>query len=125
MSQPRQIAVHQITPGTFVRLRRQALGLGLQDVALMLDTAPAVSTQRRVEWLAAIEADLMPISLRTAIALHDAIRLDLRLLSYWMEVAEGATPSLFDALHMPPPDLGTIATVWMGMDVAGQPEPRS
>lgn len=87
----------RITPGTFVRLRRTALGLTLEHVAMMLETTPGVSTQRRAEWLRAIEQDVLPISLPTAWALHDVIGLDLRGLSYWMAIAEGVKPEQIDA----------------------------
>ena len=83
----------RITPGTCVRLRREALGLSRENVALMLETTPAVSTQRRVEWLAALENDAVEISLPTAWALQEVIGLDLRTLSYWMAVAQEATKS--------------------------------
>ena len=92
------IVVPTITPGTFVRMRREALGLTREQVALMLETEPCVSNWRRAEWLAAIEADLAPISLGTALALHDTIALNLRVLAYWMAIAEGARPSLVDVL---------------------------
>ena len=87
-------ALPRISPGTFVRLQRQARRLSLETVAMMIETSPDVSTQRRVEWLAAIENDAAPISLPVAWALHDTIGLDLRTLSYWMAIAEGIRPTL-------------------------------
>ncbi len=91
-------AVPTISPGTYVRIRRQALCLSLEDVALLLGSDPIIPTVRRVEWLASIEADVTPLSLPTIIALHDAIRIDLRVLAYWMAVAEGARPSLVEVM---------------------------
>lgn len=91
-------AVPTISPGRYVQLRRQALGLTLEDVALLLASTPSVPAVRRVEWLASIEADVTPLSLPTVIALHDTIRIDLRVLAYWMAVAEGARPSLVDVM---------------------------
>lgn len=99
------IDVPKLTPGTFVRLRREALGLSREDVALMLDSVPAVSSRRLVEWLELIESDAAEISVCVAIALHDAIALDLRMLAYWMAIAEGAKPSLLDVLFAPALDL--------------------
>ncbi|WP_295560566.1 helix-turn-helix transcriptional regulator [uncultured Sphingomonas sp.] len=92
------IAVPTITPGGYVRLRRTGLGLSLEDVALLVGSDPSVPTNRRVEWLASIEADVEAISLNTAITLHDAIGIDLRVLAYWMAIAEGARPSLVDVM---------------------------
>lgn len=83
----------RISPGTFIRLQRQARRLTVEDVALLIATSPGVAAPRRAEWLRAIEADCAPISLPTAWALHDAIGLDLRALSYWMAIAEGARPA--------------------------------
>jgi transcriptional regulator with XRE-family HTH domain len=91
-------AVPTISPGTYVRIRRQALCLSLEDVALLLGSVPTIPALRRAEWLASIEADVTPLSLPTVIALHDAIRIDLRVLAYWMAVAEGARPSLVDVM---------------------------
>ncbi len=92
------IAAPKISPGTYVRLRREALHLSLEDLALMLETEPAVCHRRRVEWLTMLEADAEEITLRIALCLHDAIALDLRMLAYWMAVAEGATPSLVEVV---------------------------
>jgi hypothetical protein len=102
---PEPITVPTITPGTYLRLRREALRLSIEDVALMLETDPCVSHRRRVEWLTMLEADAEEISLRTALVLHDAIAIDLRMLAYWMAVAEGATPSLVEVIFASRPDL--------------------
>lgn len=93
------IIVPSISPGTYVRLCRQGCGLTCEQVALMLETDPSVSTRRRVEWLETIESGAEDISLRTALVLQDVIALDLRILAYWMATAEGATPS-HDALDV-------------------------
>lgn len=91
-------AVPTISPGRYVQLRRKALGLSLEDVALLLGSTPAVPAIRRVEWLASIEADVTPLSLPTVVALHDKIGINVRVLSYWTEVAAGMRPSLVDVL---------------------------
>ena len=114
---PQPMPKPRITPGTFVRLRRQALGLSIENLATMLDSVPGVSTQRRVEWLAAIENDVLPITVPTAWALHRAISLDLGVLSYWMEIAEGAAPSLVDALLACGAVTG-VGPVFIGFDPA-------
>jgi transcriptional regulator with XRE-family HTH domain len=100
-------AIPTISPGTYVRIRRQALCLSLEDVALLLGSVPTIPALRRVEWLASIEADVTPLSLPTIIALHDAIRIDLRVLAYWMAVAEGARPSLVDVMFAAGVDVPT------------------
>ncbi len=99
------IAVPTISPGTYVRLRREALGLSRDDLAVMLDTVPGVSARRRAEWLETIETDVEAISVCVALALHDTIAIDLRILAYWMAIAEGAKPSLLDVLFAPSLDL--------------------
>lgn len=81
-----------VTPGAFVRQYREARHLTLEQVALMLETVPRVSARSRAEWLGLIEADEAPISLPTAIALHDAIGVDLRALGLWMAEHQGDTP---------------------------------
>ncbi len=111
----------RISPGTFVRLRREALGLTLENVATMLDSTPCVSTQRRAEWLGAIENDVLPISLPTAYALHDVIGIDMRILSYWMAIAEGAKPSLVETLLACGAVNGTDP-VFIGLDLASGPD---
>ncbi len=95
------IDIPTITPGAYVRIRREALGLSLEDLALMLMTVPGVSAHRRVQWLAMIESGAEEISVCVALALHDTIALDLRMLAYWMAIAEGAKPSLVDVLFAP------------------------
>jgi hypothetical protein len=79
-----------VSPGTYIRLRREELGLTVDEVARKLDTDPDVSARRRAEWLVDIEADAVAISDRTAFVLHDAIGVDLRALAHWIAVAEAA-----------------------------------
>ena len=88
------IVAPSITPGTYIRLRREAAGLTIEDVAMMIESYPQVGVQRRIEGLTMIEADVEPISPSTAMVLHEVIGVDLRILAYWMAIAEGATPSL-------------------------------
>lgn len=118
---PQPVPAPRISPGTYVRFRREALHLSLEDVALMLETTPGVSAQRRAEWLAMIEADVAPISLPTALALHDTIRVDLRVLAYWMALAEGARPSLVELLSSIAPTVGE-GPVIIGLDLGAGPD---
>lgn len=51
-----------LSPGTYLRKRREAAGLELEDLALMLDSSPAVSARARAELLAAVERDAHPVT---------------------------------------------------------------
>ncbi|MEG8025426.1 hypothetical protein QP162_15360 [Sphingomonas aurantiaca] len=66
--------------------------MSVNDLALMLETVPGVSAHRRAEWLTMIETGVEDISVYVALALHDTIAIDLRILAYWMAIAEGAKP---------------------------------
>ncbi len=79
-----------MSPGTYIRLRREAAGLSLADVAGMLDTDPHVSAQRRVDWLAAIEADREAVNERIALALIVVLPIDFAALSLLVANAAGA-----------------------------------
>jgi hypothetical protein len=82
-----------ITPGTYIRLRREACDMTIENVAMEIESDPQVSVSRRIEGLTMIEADVEEISPSTAMVLHEVIGIDLRILAYWMAIAEGATPS--------------------------------
>ncbi|APR53343.1 XRE family transcriptional regulator [Sphingomonas koreensis] len=49
------------SPGTYLRMRREAQGLSLDDVAGLFHTQPPVSLASRADLLRSIEADLTPI----------------------------------------------------------------
>ncbi|MCI4653099.1 helix-turn-helix domain-containing protein [Sphingomonas aquatilis] len=59
-----------MTPGTYIRTAREQLCLGLEDVAARLDSDPHVPVRRRIDWLAAIEADREYVSEHVALALE-------------------------------------------------------
>lgn len=80
-----------ISPGTYIRLTRESLGLTVEQVALKLETDPDVCARRRAAWLTDIEADVESISDRTALVLHDVIDIDLRVLAHWIAIAEART----------------------------------
>lgn len=61
-----------ITPGTYLRLRREANGFTIADVAAMIGTTPFVDQEARRQWLALIEADEMPAAPATIAALRGA-----------------------------------------------------
>ena len=96
------IVAPSITPGTCIRLRREHVGLTIENVAMMIESFPEVSVERRIEGLTMIEADVEPISPSTAMVLHEVIGLDLRILAYWMAIAKGATPLLVGVLLSTP-----------------------
>ena len=78
-----------ITPGTYLRKRREAAGLSLDDVALRTGTIPVWPMHTRAEWLATIEADTAPISVSTAIALFDVVPFDAQVLEALMAIHAG------------------------------------
>lgn len=65
-----------ISPGTYLRLRRQAIGLSVEQVALALGTVPHIPAIDRAEWLKAIEADVQPVTLDASLALKRVIAFD-------------------------------------------------
>ncbi len=87
------IVAPSITPGTYIRQRREEAGLTIENVAMMIESDPPVSVSRRIEGLTMIEADVEEISASTAMVLRDVIGIDLRVLAYWIAIAEGAKPA--------------------------------
>lgn len=65
-----------MTPGTYLRLRREAAGLTRDDIALRTETTPPVSARSRAEWLARVEADIDPVTFGMAFALARWVRFD-------------------------------------------------
>lgn len=49
-------------PGTYIRLRREAARLSIEDVAARVETAPRYSEIDRVAWLHRIESDIATLS---------------------------------------------------------------
>ncbi len=76
------------SPGTYIRLKREELGLTVEQVALQLETDPGVCAHRRAAWLTDIEADAEAISDCTALVLHEVLGVDLRVLAHWIAIAE-------------------------------------
>lgn len=65
-----------MTPGTYLRLRREAAGLSLDEVSLVTQTVPSVCARIRGEWIAAIEQGIVPVSIDVALALQIAFPFD-------------------------------------------------
>lgn len=78
------------TPGAYLKMRRQAAGLSIADVAAMTATEPRVAEHVRAGWLELIEADAMPASFATIVALHHAYRFDLHVLGRLVAISLGA-----------------------------------
>jgi transcriptional regulator with XRE-family HTH domain len=74
-----------MSPGTYIRLRRQADGLTIDDLALMIGTVPADKHIARAEWIATIEQDILPVSLSSALALANELSIDLDVLGQLVE----------------------------------------
>lgn len=55
-----------MTPGEYLRQRREAAGLSRADVAARFHTEPRWSELERADWLARIEEDVEPVTLRVA-----------------------------------------------------------
>lgn len=68
-----------ITPGQYLKNRRHAAGLTAQELALCIDTIPAVCARKRAELIEDIEADLVPMRLSTALVLAAIPPLRIRL----------------------------------------------
>lgn len=60
-----------VTPGRYLRLRREADGLSIEDLALMIDTTVKVCARERGELLKLIEADVAAIGGDVVGALRD------------------------------------------------------
>ena len=69
-----------ISPGTYLRKRREAAGLTLEAVAAKLATEPRLGELDRLAWLRLIEADSVPIGATAIAALHIIFRFDGQIL---------------------------------------------
>jgi hypothetical protein len=76
-----------MTPGAYLKHRRTAHGLGVHDVAAALATEPRLAEHVRAEWLEQIEADIVPMSFNTIVALRRAFAFDLDILAQLAAVA--------------------------------------
>lgn len=92
------------TPGTYLRLRREAQGLSIEDVAAFVRTVPHLDLHGRCTLLRGIEADLTPISddvigsLMRAADEQGSFRFDPEVLVRLIDIAAGDTSRT-------PPDL--------------------
>ena len=79
-----------LTPGAYLKHRRTAAGLSIADVAAAVATEPRIAQHLRAEWLEQIEADVMPATFNTIVALGRAYRFDLEVLHVLASIAMGA-----------------------------------
>lgn len=82
-----------LAPGAYLRLRREAAGLSLDDVAFAMETIPTVSARSRAEWLGQIEAGLAPLQVDVLLALeaHPMLMFDRDVLLALSALAAGLT----------------------------------
>jgi hypothetical protein len=102
-----------VSPGTYIRAAREAGAKPLtrEDVAIGLDSVPPVSARARAELLEQIEADLVPVSVSTAVALASVIPcLDLEHLAELVDAhpAERAPAPRLTRAAAP-------ASLWLGL----------
>lgn len=69
-----------LTPGQYLKTRREAAGLSIADVAERIATVPRWAQHLRRGWLAQIESDQMPASFNTIVVLHQVMKFDLGVL---------------------------------------------
>lgn len=86
-----------LTPGAYLARRRAAAGLSIVDVAIRLGTDPRIAEHARARWIEQIEADAVPASFNTIVALRWAYPFDLEVLERLVGIALGA--------HLMPPQL--------------------
>lgn len=81
-----------ITPGQYLKYRRQAAGLTPLGLALCIDTEPALCAHDRAALIEEIEADLVPTRLSTALVLEKipALAIDLDTLARVVDAYEAA-----------------------------------
>ena len=70
-----------LSPGAYLKHRRAAAGLSVDDVAAATTTEPRWAAHTRTEWIERIEADIMPASFATVAVLRAIYRFDLSVLA--------------------------------------------
>lgn len=107
------------TPGAYLKARRLVKGLCLAEVASRLRTDPPIAELDRVEWLKLIEADTMPASFSTIVALSTVIDLNMGVLIALDMVAQGIlgpdlAPQICALCGSRPQDLKPEFMTWAG-----------
>lgn len=70
-----------ISPGTYLRKRREAASLSSADVAAMIVAEPRLPEHDLIYWLDRIEADVVPATFRTIACLRCCFSFDLDVLA--------------------------------------------
>lgn len=79
-----------LTPGAYLKCRRTAAGLGVEEVADVLSTDPQIAWHERAAWIMRIEADIAPASWTTIVALRQHFLFDLTVLERLLLIHLGA-----------------------------------
>ncbi len=80
LTTPIVISPMLISPGTYLRKRREAAGLSSVDVAAMIVTEPRLPEHDLIYWLDRIEADVVPATFRTITCLRCCFSFDIEVL---------------------------------------------
>jgi len=80
-----------IAPHDYIKLRRQAAGVTIADIAAKIATSPHVAEHIRAGWIELIEAGTMPASFATIVALRAHYRFDMAVLERLVAISLGAT----------------------------------
>lgn len=78
-----------LTPGAYLKHRRQAALLSASDVAARIQTEPRTAEHARAEWIELIEADAIPATFATIVALRSVYHFDLEVLAALEAIAQG------------------------------------
>lgn len=79
-----------LSPGAYLKHRRQAARLTIADVAARTATEPKVAEHLRAALLELIEADAAPASFATIVALRAVYRFDMHVLERLVAISLGA-----------------------------------
>ena len=82
-----------MTPGIYLRKRREAARLSIADVAAAIPTTPPLKEHLRMGWLDLIETDQTPAIFNTIVALHQVVPFDLHVLVQ-LSIDGGTVPLL-------------------------------
>lgn len=77
------------TPGAYLKQRRSAAGLSAIEVASQVATEPRQPEHLRADWIEQIEADVVPASFNTIVALRNVYAFDLEVLAMLAAIAMG------------------------------------
>lgn len=79
-----------ISPGTYLRKRREAAGLSVTAIAIQIATEPRLAEHGRVDWIGGIEQDTMPARFETLVVLRNLFPFDFGVLERLVQISLGA-----------------------------------